>query len=151
MEKMKYKSLTIDNMFDFCSVLDAMGTEQIIKLFNPKEIAAMGDIENVGITITMKIGGVLIRNMSHARKQIYEFLAGCMEWDNGTEVTPDDLRKLKISVFLKLIKDFFKQDDLVDFFEGVAELHNSVQTSSKNSVTEDTEILTDDEEEKPKV
>lgn len=36
MAQIKYKSLTIDNMFDFCSVLDAIGTEQIIKLFNPK-------------------------------------------------------------------------------------------------------------------
>lgn len=143
MAQIKYKSLTIDNMFDFCSVLDAMGTEQIIKLFNPKEIAAMGDTENIGITITMKIGGVLIKNMSHARMQIYEFLANCMEWDNGTAVTVEDLRKLKIVVFIKLLKEFFKQDDLVDFFEGVAELRNSAQVDLKNSVTEDTEIPTD--------
>lgn len=140
-----FKTLTSDNLFDFCSILDAIGVEQVIGLFDKKELEEISekkDIEQIGITIAMKIVGILVKNMSSARIPIYTFLSGCVEWENGSAVTVEDLRKLKIRAFFALIKDFFKQDDLTDFFGEVAELVNSGQESSKNSATEDTVTLT---------
>lgn len=60
-----------------------------------------------------------------------------MEWDNGTPVTVEEVKRFKLKQFVKVIKEFSKKDDLMDFF-GVAELMDMDQKSSKNGVTEDT-------------
>lgn len=146
MAEIRFKDLNVDNMFDFCEVLNAVGAEQAIAAFDKKEIAALQksgkNIDGIGITIAMKIAGILIRNMSKSRDEICSFFAGCVEWDNGTPLTADELRKFKISEFFKLIHNFCKKDDLVDFFKEVAELLDMGQNDSKNSATKDTVNLT---------
>ena len=47
-------------------------------------------------------------------------------------MTVDELKNLKLSAFLKLMKDFFKKDDLSDFFKEVSELLNMEQVALKN-------------------
>lgn len=138
----RYKDLTIDNAFDFCEVLATIGAEQIIGVFDADEIKQLQesgqDMKEVGIVIAMKICGILIKNISKARNEICKFFANCMEWDNGTPVTVDEVKKFKLKQFVKLIKEFATKDDLLDFFEGVAELMDTEQESSKNDATEDT-------------
>ena len=53
-------------------------------------------------------------------------------------MTVDEVKKFKLKQFVKLIKEFATKDDLLDFFEGVAELMDTEQESSKNDATEDT-------------
>lgn len=138
----RYKDLTIDNAFDFCEVLAAIGAEQVIGVFDVDEIKQLQesgqDMKEVGIVIAMKICGILIKNISKARNEICKFFANCMEWDNGTPVTVDEVKKFKLTQFIRLIKEFAKKDDLLDFFEGVAGLMDMDQESLKNDVTEDT-------------
>lgn len=142
MAEIRFKDLDVDNMFDFCGVLEAIGAEQVINAFDKKEIAALQkagkNIDSIGVAIAMKIAGILIKNISTARDSICSFLAGCMEWDNGTPVTAAELRKFRIGRFFKLIRDFCKKDDLVDFFKEVAELLDMGQDDLKNSPTDDT-------------
>lgn len=138
----RYKDLTIDNAFDFCEVLAAIGAEQVIGVFDADEIKQLQEsgqeMKEVGIVIAMKICGILIKNISKARNEICAFFANCMEWDNGTPVTVEEVKRFKLKQFVKVIKEFSKKDDLMDFFEGVAELMDMDQKSSKNGVTEDT-------------
>lgn len=142
MAEIRFKDLDVDNMFDFCAVLDAIGVEQAITAFDKKEIEALQkagkNINSIGVAIAMKVAGILIKNISTARDSICSFLAGCMEWDNGTPVTAAELRKFKISRFFKLIRDFCKKDDLVDFFKEVAELLDMEQPDLKKSATDNT-------------
>lgn len=132
----KFKDLTADNLFDFCSVLDAIGIESVLSAFNKEEINAMRksgeDAESVGVMLVMKISNVLIKKLPSARDEICSFFAGCMEWDNGTAVTKDEVKNFKISHFARVIRDFFKKDDLSDFFKEVAEYMGMVQFNSKN-------------------
>lgn len=100
------------------------------------------DIKGIGVVIAVKVCGILIKNISKARNEICKFFANCMEWDNGTPVTLEEVKKFKLKQFVIMIKDFTKKDDLVDFFEGVAELLGTDQSDSKSAATGDTATLT---------
>lgn len=146
MADFRFKDLTVDNAFDFCEVLAVIGIEQVIAAFDKDEIQQLQksntDVKEVGIVVATKVCGVLIKNMSKARNEICSFFANCMEWDNGTSVTSDEVKRFKLKQFATMVKDFAKKDDIVDFFEGVAELVGTEQKSSKNVATADTAILT---------
>ena len=141
MADFRFKDLTVDNAFDFCEVLAVIGVEQVIGAFDKDEIQKLQesgqDIKDVGIVIAMKVCGILIKNISKARNEICKFFANCMEWDNGTAVTLEDVKKFKLKQFAIMIKDFVKKDDLADFFEGVAELVGTEQKDSMNAATGD--------------
>lgn len=94
-------------------------------------------MKEVGIVIAMKVCGILIKNISKARNEICKFFANCMEWSNGTAVTADEVKKFKLKQFAVMVKDFAKKDDLMDFFEGVAELVGTEQNDSMNAATVD--------------
>lgn len=143
MAEYRFKPLTADSAFDFSEVLAVIGVEKALKAFNLEEIKAMKgqETKQIGIVVSMKIAGILIGNLSKARNEIYRFFAGCMEWDNGSAVTVDELRNMRLKQFLMLIKDFAKQDDLTDFFGDVAELADMEQNDSSNVAIADTATL----------
>ena len=146
MADFRFKDLTVDNAFDFCEVLAAIGVEQVIGAFDKDESQQLQesgeDIKGIGVVIAVRVCGILIKNISKARNEICRFFANCMEWDNGTVVTLEEVKKFKLKQFVIMIKDFAKKDDLVDFFEGVAELLGTDQSDSKSAATGDTATLT---------
>lgn len=129
MADIRFKDLTVDNLFDFCSVLDAVGIDSVLGAFDKREINALQkaneSMERIGIVITMKIVGVVVKNIPKARKEICTFLAGCTEFEDGTKTTAKDFSEMKIVPFVKLIKKFAKKEDLTDFFGAVAEFHGT--------------------------
>lgn len=141
MENIKFKQLITDNLFDFCDVIDAIGLSEIIGAIGEDGVKAAADTEKStmakGVVIVSKIVPVLIRNISRARTEILTFLAGCTEHEDGTACTVEELRALPIARFIKLIRDFTKQDDLTDFFQQAAEYINSGKTDSVSSSTAD--------------
>lgn len=146
MADFRFKDLTVDNAFDFCEVLATIGIEQVIGAFDKDEIKQLQesgqDIKEVGVVIAVKVCGILIKNISKARNEIYKFFANCMEWDNGTQVIADEVKKFKLKQLVFMIKDFAKKDDLIDFFEGVAELLGTEQNDLTSAATGDTATLT---------
>lgn len=127
MAAINFKELEFDNVFDFCEVINAIGAEDVISAIKPdeiKELTKTKGIETVGIVIAMKFGGILIKNFPKARKEIYSFFAGCTKWDNGTNVTAEEIGHLKPSAAVKLIKDFTELEDVSDFFKEVSSLLN---------------------------
>lgn len=138
----RFKDLTIDNVFDFCDVLSVIGVEQVIGAFDRNEIQQLResaqDMQSIGIVIAMKVVGILIKNISKARNEICKFFANCIEWDNGKAVTVEEIKKFKLKEFALMIKNFAKKDDLMDFFEGVAELVGTEQNDLMSAVTGDT-------------
>ncbi|MCD8008159.1 MAG: hypothetical protein LUF68_04385 [Clostridiales bacterium] len=138
----RFIDLTVDNLFDFCAVLDAVGVEQIVEAFNADDIAAlMGDgktSSEIGLVLTMKICGILVKYIPKAKEELCAFFAGCMVWDNGTAVTADEVKRFKIGAFTQLVREFCRKDDLTDFFREVAEFVGMGQTDSGSSSTTDT-------------
>lgn len=141
MTDFRFKDLVVDNVFDFCEILAVIGVEQVIDAFDKDEIQQLRksgtDMKEVGIVIAMKVCGILIKNISKARNEICKFFANCMEWDNGTQVTADDVKKFKLKQFVFMIKDFAKKDDIMDFFEAVAESVGTEQNDSMSAATAD--------------
>lgn len=136
MPNVKYKDLTVDNMFDFCDVLSAVGVDEIINSFDAKEVTMLQksgkDAKGVGTVMVVKIFGVIVKNLGKARNEICRFFANCIEWDNGSAVTAEDVKKFSPSSLVKMIKDFSKKEDLADFFKEAAELMSMDQNDSKS-------------------
>lgn len=142
MAEIKFKELEFDNVFDFCGVINAIGAEEILTSVNPKEITAMTEsgknMEAIGVTVAMKFGIILVKNFPKARNEIYTFFAGCTKWDNGKDVEIEEIKHLKPSAAVKMIKDFTKLEDISDFFKEVSSLLDLGQEDSKNCSTSDT-------------
>lgn len=133
-------NLTVDSMFDFCEVLEAIDVEAIAGEFSKEELESFQkkDAGSVGMTVIMKVSKFLIKNLPRVKNEVYKFLAGCAEYEDGAPVTVEDMRKMKISQFIKLVQDLFREDGIMDFFGGAAGLLDTEQPDLKNSATGDT-------------
>lgn len=138
-------NLTVDSMFDFCEVLEAIGIDSVTEEFSKEDLEAFKneDAGSVGMTVIMKISKFIVRKLPCVKDELYKFLAGCAEWENGTPVSVEDMRKMKITQFVKIIRDFLKTEGVMDFFGGAAELPDTEQPDSKSSATNDTAIPMD--------
>ena len=58
-------------------------------------------------------------------------------------MTVENMRRMKITQFIKMIRDFFKDEGVMDFFGEAAELLDTEQPDLKNSATGDTVIPMD--------
>lgn len=135
MAEIRFTDLTLNNAFDFCAVLDAIGVDQLLKSVDPEAISGMkasgSSDQEIGAVVVMKLPGILAKNLPKARKEICTFFAGCMEWDNGSAVTVEEIQNFKLPQFVRLLKQFVQKEDLADFFGAVSELLSSGQQASK--------------------
>ena len=147
MSEIIFKDFTVDNLFDFCGVLDAVGAEEVFSAFDEREIKALQraeeNIEKIGIVILMKIVKVIIKNIPKSRNEICMFLSNCTVFDDGTDTKADDFCNMKIVPFVRLLKALSKREDLADFFGEAAELLGSERKNLKNLSTDDTQTLED--------
>ena len=130
------KDLTLDNAFDFCAVLDVIGVNEILNTFDKKEIASMTiagkNSDVIGADIALKIPGILVKNLPKAKMEICTFLANCLEHEDGSAVSAEEVQKMRLGKFTKLLKEFFAKDDLTDFFGELAGFMGTDTSSSKN-------------------
>lgn len=134
--EIKYKDLTVDNVFDACNVIDAIGFEKILSSIDADKLNALNNEEKdtraIGVKIALNAMGIVVKNVGVAKLEICKFIAGCCEWENGSPVTPEEILGLKASVFIRLLKDLFKKEDIGDFFSEVSELLSMGHSDSKN-------------------
>lgn len=147
MPEIKFLDLTADNAFDFCAVIDAIGLESVTTVIKKEEILALQkngkDAKSIGLIIAMRIASIVVKNLSSARKPIYSFFSGCCVWGNsGKAVTVDELKNLKLSAFLKLMKDFFSKDNLVYFLEEAGLSFNAAPGEESPATTPDNGDMT---------
>lgn len=115
MKEFTFKTLTSDQLFNFCEVLDAIGIDAFADIFNKDSLAEFKDSEDtekVGLAIGMKILKVLIKNLPKAKNQIHAFLASCVE-----DTTAEEIKELPLPQFIKLIKGFVSNEGMKDFFK----------------------------------
>ncbi len=138
-------NLTVDSLFDFCEVLEAIGIDSVEEEFDKEDLEAFKekDAGSVGMTVIMKVSKFLIKKLPGVRNEVYKFLTSCAEWEDGTAVSVEDVQKMKITQFAKMIREFLKTEGVMDFFGEAAGLLDTEQPDSKNSAIEDTAIPTD--------
>ena len=115
MKEFTFKTLTSDQLFNFCEVLDAIGIDAFADIFNKDSLAEFKDSEDtekVGLAIGIKILKVLIKNLPKAKNQMHTFLASCVE-----DTTVEEIKELPLPQFIKLIKGFVSNEGMKDFFK----------------------------------
>ena len=113
MAEIIFKELTVDSMFDFCELIDVIGTESFEEVLGQEDLKKFKEksYEEVGVTVIMKMSALFIKSIPKARKEICTFFAGCTEWE-----------------------------DLKDFFGEAAAFADTEHGDLKNSATGDTAI-----------
>ena len=77
MKEFTFKTLTSDQLFNFCEVLDAIGIDAFTDIFSKENLAEFKDSEDTekaGMAIGMKILKVLVKNLPKAKNQIHVFV-----------------------------------------------------------------------------
>ncbi len=121
---MIYKELNLENLFDFCSVLDKIGIEEFKGAFNG--LTTQQSIQNgesdteVGVSVVFDMVGILCKNMPKCKDEICRFTANCIMHDDETPYTAGQVRKMSIAEFFKTLQGIFTQPDIADFFKQAA-------------------------------
>lgn len=106
-----FDELNAEHLFLFCDVIEAIGLEEFANAFTGNES------ENSAST-GFKIGAVIVKGLKKAKEPIYKFFAGC------TNYSYEEVSKMKLVPFTKMIKEFTKKPELTDFFGEVTKLLN---------------------------
>lgn len=140
MAEIKYNELNIDNVFDMCAVIDAVGVKELFATLDKDTILQYQkdgqSNKDIGMAVALKVLGVIIKNLSGARNEIYKFMSGCVTWDNGSAVTVKELKSMKAVNFINIIKGLFEQGGMMDFFKEAVGLLNLDLSSSKSTATD---------------
>lgn len=136
MEMRLKKELTIDNVCDFCDLLTAIDIEDMINGLDKNGIRKLvenkKDEKAIGEAVIMKIVPLIIRKIGKVRNEIYTFLAGCCEWEDGTAASIEDVRKMSLTKLVKQLKELFTGPEVHDFLSEVLELKAMEKGNLKN-------------------
>lgn len=115
MEKNKFeiRSLCADDIFPMCDILGKCGFSQLKGCFEKNENT--DSTYNAGVNVIFEIGGVICRNISSCKNELYAFLSDL------SGIKPDEIGKLTPSEFARLIKAVISKKEMSDFFTAVSE------------------------------
>jgi hypothetical protein len=129
------RELCAEDVFPMLNILKKIGIKEFKECFSKETIEnivgmfvggtnAENKSENdtmvaVGISIlpsVLEIADVLIGNLSKCDVEIYKFL------DNVSDLSVDQIKKLKMADFFEMIVDVLKKEEFKDFFKVVSRL-----------------------------
>ena len=117
------RNLQTDDMFNLIAVLEKIDMQEIIKLYDGAE-----GLDNTQFGIA--IAGLLIKNIPHCRKALYEFVGPICGID------AEDVGRMGLAEFAKTVEEIVTQDGWADFFEVVQRFvgkgESSLSTPSMN-------------------
>lgn len=124
MSKFEFRRLNSKDIFPMARIITKIGFKEFKSCLTSADIAKLAtDIDNkdnlttaVGLGIVLDIGGIVLANLDKCEKEAYEFLASV----SGMSVK--DLEGMGLSDFAEMIMEFFKKDELKDFFKVVFKL-----------------------------
>ncbi len=119
--RFRYKPFTTGQLFDLCLLLDAVGVESLLTALETEE-GPERDRRETGLAVAGRLAQVLIHALPQARTEVYRFLAACVCWEDGSEVTAQQVQALRAVDFLRLVQGLFRQEDMTDFFGALATL-----------------------------
>ena len=131
----KLRELCAEDVFPMLNILKKIGFKEFKECFNKESLESIVDMfmngakaENkndndtlvaVGISIlpsVLDIADVLIGNLAKCENEFYKFLT------NISNLSVDQIKKLKMAEFFEMIVDVLKKDDFKDFFKVVSRL-----------------------------
>ena len=122
----KLRTPTLDDLFPMVEIIKKIGFEEIEKCFsreNTEKIIAnindeggKVDMNAVGYQIGTKIFGVIVRNLSVCKDDIYQLLSQL------SGLTISEVGALPLPIVWKMLKELINGDTFKDFFTEASEL-----------------------------
>lgn len=127
------RELEADDFFLVCTIITKIGVREVKALFASPAIQtlvtnALADKEGeeakeafeklaneVGVSVMIDIAGMIMSHLPDCKNEIYSLLA------NLSGMKPDEIAKMKMPMFAKMVIDVIKQEGFKDFFTVVLE------------------------------
>ena len=135
----EFRELCSDDVFLMATIISKIGIQELSKSFNIEPIKKLivkvtngkkGEklsemiskeelaeiVSVIGFSIGFDMFNVLLTNMEKVKPEVYQLLS------QTSNLSVEEIRKLKPMVFIGMLKDFFKKEDFADFFKGASSL-----------------------------
>lgn len=122
----KLRTPTLDDVFPMAEVLNKIGYEEIEKCFSQENRKTIIDeltgeskeitVNTVGEKIGLKIFGIILRNLSCCKDELYQLLSQL------SGLTKQEVGAIPLPTLFKMIKELVTGETFKDFFTGAAEL-----------------------------
>lgn len=126
MSKFEFRKLNSKDIFPMARIITKIGFKEFKECLTSADISKLAsdlDGENkdaltasVGLSIMLDVGGVVLSNIDKCEKEVYDFLASV------SGISVKDLEAMGLVDFAEMIAEFFKKDELKDFFKVVFKL-----------------------------
>lgn len=124
------RELQADDLFAVLNIINKIGINEVKALFASAEMKKLianlmkdnkkgsnnDAIVAVGMQTMLDIACLVCTHLPECKSEIYEWLASL------AGVTVEELAKVKMNVFISMIRDVFQKDEFKDFFQQLAGL-----------------------------
>lgn len=121
-----FRELEGEDTFLMMAIIGKIGLDEFAECFGKENLQKMialltgknaGEKQTTiaGISVTLQMANVIIRNLPHCKDEIIKLLS------DVSNLTVDEIKHLKFPVFTKMIIDFVKKDEFRDFVSVVFE------------------------------
>ena len=115
------RNLTAEDMFPMFQILSKIGVKEFRSCFEAEDIKKVAsedgvDVQAVGLSVMLNIGGVILSNVGKCKEDIYQLLAQL------SGMTKKEIAALPMNTFVEMVIDVFKKDEFKDFFQAVSKL-----------------------------
>lgn len=112
------RPLEADDLFSVMDIIGKVGIDDVKKCFMSVEISkAIAENGNedkaaaVGMNVMIELATLLIQKLPLCKKEVYSFLASL------TGMKAEEVSKMGLVPFAKLVKDVFQKEEFKDFFQ----------------------------------
>lgn len=110
-KEFKLRDLSADDIFPMCDIMAKCGVSELKNCFGTDN-----GRRKTGADIAFEITGIVCRNVSSCKNEIYAFLSGLCG------LTSKEIGKLTPAEFVGLLKKVFVKKEMKDFFTAVSGL-----------------------------
>lgn len=126
------RNLTSDDVFPMLDIISKIGIDEFRTVFESEQLRTLlkskdnnedtssekaeEQLYNIGTLVVLDIANVIIKKIPLCKQEIYLFLAQL------SGMTQDEIKKLPMNTFFKMIIDVFKKDEFKDFIGVVSKL-----------------------------
>ena len=133
-----FKKLTAEHIFPMINIINKIGIKEFKAAFESEEIrksigvfinrkpdekavedgekAVEDAINQIGVTVLLEAAQIVLSNIPKCENEIFKFLSSVSTLDEKM------VRNLGIAEFAEMVFDFFKKEELGDFFKVVSKL-----------------------------
>ena len=123
----EFRRLSSEDMFVMFQIISKIGINEFKDSFKDAMSGFVGEKEGktadqltteLGITVFLDIGNVVLGNLNKCKADIYQLLA------QTSNLKVDEIKKMDAVVFMEMVIDFIKEDEFKDFLRVVSKLFN---------------------------